>query len=68
MSEHFEFRDDIKCPECGHWFDSDEENEAGLYEYDHLEDAAVFNMTCPSCSKEFEVKTQTYYKFSTIAI
>lgn len=68
MDEHFEFRDDIKCPNCGHWFDSDEGYNAGLYEDDHLEEGAIFNLTCPSCSKEFEVKTRIYYKFSTLAI
>lgn len=68
MDEHFEFRQDIKCPECGHWFNSDEEYDAGLYDGEHVEDEAVFNMSCPSCKKDFEVKARAYYKFSTLAI
>lgn len=68
MTEHYEYREDIKCPNCGHWFDSEEECDAGLYDLDHLEDEAAFNMTCPSCNKDFEVKTRVYYKFSTAEI
>lgn len=65
--EHWLFKEDMQCPECDYWFTTDEEYDAGLYEADHLEDEAIFNMTCPSCNKDFEVKTKAYYKFSTVA-
>lgn len=68
MTEHYEFDEYIKCPKCAHWFDSEEEFEAGLYQDDHLEGEAIFNMTCPNCNEEFEVKTRVYYKFSTAVI